>query len=357
MNRGKTGKGFTKLKGFTQIELIVAIAIGLVIIVAIMNFQRSSIMGYKKGSELSAETSAMHLLLEHLKNDARSSLRLQTISSASASGVVEYRIGRVVSSPDNPNEVIALESRYLFDQSKATIIRREYDCSTGTILSEKDFVFKTDTLNFELKKEDDQAPIDIGLMVNVDGVDKELNLKINSTYNAEHSRSYKFHTIDQSILNYRRQDGPVRRRYPDELGQLVGGKVGSGKEGDQRSPGDLSGFEVAGKKPGKDDKKRTPGELSKQGGNDDYFAKENDKILSDFADRFTTAGNKKISPVRIPRKRPPDGGTNSRKVLSHQYEPKMEAYIIDLSGQDFPDNVESAFDCVPEDNQRSGQRR
>jgi type II secretory pathway pseudopilin PulG len=171
MNHGKAWRGFTKFKGFTQfrgftqIELIVAIAIGLVIIVAIMNFQKSSIMGYKKGSELSAETSALHLLLEHLKDDARSSLRLQTIASTSTSGVVEYRIGRAASSPDNPNEVVALESRYLFDQSKATIIRREYDCSTGTLLSEKDFMFKTDTINFELKKDDDQSPIDIGLLV------------------------------------------------------------------------------------------------------------------------------------------------------------------------------------------------
>ena len=134
MNHGKAWRGFTKFKGFTQfrgftqIELIVAIAIGLVIIVAIMNFQKSSIMGYKKGSELSAETSALHLLLEHLKDEARSSLRLQTIASTSTSGAAEYRIGRAASSPDNPNGVVALDSRYLFDQSTATILRRADVC-------------------------------------------------------------------------------------------------------------------------------------------------------------------------------------------------------------------------------------
>lgn len=367
MNHGKAWRDFIRLKGFSQIELIVSIAIGLVIIVAIMNFQRSSIMGYKKGSELSAETSALHLLLEHLKDDARSSLRLQTISSAATPGVVEYRIGRAVSSPENPNEVIALESRYLFDQSKATIIRREYDCSTGSLLSEKDFTFKTDTINFELKKENDQSPIDIGLLVNVDGVDKELNLEINSTYNAEHSKNYKFHTIDQSILNFRRQDGPVRRRLPGQLGRMETAKVGtgkkgsekedSGKEGDKRSSDDLAEFKISSKIPAKDDQQRSPGDKSGGDANDEYFAKENDKILSDFADRFNTAGNKKIVPIRVPRKSPSDSGLSSRQVKPHRYEPKMEAYIIDLSDQDFPDTLESAFDCVPEKDRRAEQRR
>ncbi len=367
MNHAKTGQGRMKSRGFSQIELIVAIAIGLVIIVAIMNFQRAGIVGYKKGSELSAETSALHLLLEHLKDDARSSLRLQTIASTTAPGVMEYRIGRAVSSPDNPNDVIALESRYLFDQEKATVTRREYDCSTGTLLSEKDFEFKTDTMSFELNKENDRAPIDIGLVVNVDGVDKELNLKINSTYNAEHSKNYKFHTIDQSILNYRRPDEPVRRRLPGQLGQMESMKVGtgkkgsekddSGKEGDKRSSEDLSEFKISSKTPLEDEKQRAPGDLSGDNGDDEYFARENDKILSDFSKRFNPAGNKKTGPTRVPRKRPSDGGQSLSRVKPHRYEPKMEAYIIDLSGQDFPDTVESAFDCVPEKDRRAGQRR
>jgi len=134
-------------------------------------------------------------------------------------------------------------------------------------------------------------------------------------------------------------------------------KDDSGKEGDKRSSEDLSEFKISSKTPLEDEKQRAPGDLSGDNGDDEYFARENDKILSDFSKRFNPAGNKKTGPTRVPRKRPSDGGQSLSRVKPHRYEPKMEAYIIDLSGQDFPDTVESAFDCVPEKDRRAGQRR
>ena len=186
----------------TAIELIVALAIGVIAVSVVYQVQRGGIVGYQKGIEMTDNTRTAYLLLEHLKSDARTALSLETVSSGADE--VEYRIGRVVFHLDSSGSVMAIESRYSYNRDEGIIRRIEYNLSTHEMGQEREYRFDPGALDMELTG-GTTSPIEIGLKFAIDGEKRWLRLQVASPYTAPTAGRWKYHTIPEEIIQL--QDG------------------------------------------------------------------------------------------------------------------------------------------------------